>query len=122
MSPSVEVLYTKIHRAVVTDANLHYQGSITIGKDLMQAAKLYPWMKVDVVNINNGARFSTYAIVGEDGREICVNGAASRLVQIGDQVIILAYMQLSLEHVSTHQPHVVLLGDDNTILEKGKPC
>ncbi|WP_121021468.1 aspartate 1-decarboxylase [Helicobacter vulpis] len=122
MSASMPVLYSKIHRAVVTDANLHYQGSITIGKTLMQAAKLHPWMQVDVVNINNGARFSTYAIVGEDGHEICVNGAASRLVQIGDQVIILAYMHLSLEQIPTHQPHIILLGENNAILEKGMPC
>ncbi|MFC3848249.1 aspartate 1-decarboxylase [Helicobacter baculiformis] len=122
MLPSAEVLYSKIHRAVVTDANLHYQGSITIGKDLMQAAKLHPWMKVDVVNINNGARFSTYAIMGTQAREVCVNGAASRLVQIGDQVIILAYMHLSLEQIPIHQPHVILLGENNAILEKGIPC
>ncbi|WP_104682705.1 aspartate 1-decarboxylase [Helicobacter felis] len=114
---SVSVLYTKIHRAVVTDANLHYQGSITIGKDLMQAAKLQEWMQVDVVNINNGERFSTYAIMGTDN-EICVNGAASRKVQIGDQVIILAYAQIPLDHVSAHKPHVVLLDNNNTILQK----
>ncbi|WP_120945353.1 MULTISPECIES: aspartate 1-decarboxylase [Helicobacter] len=120
--PAIPVLYSKIHRAVVTDANLHYQGSITIGKTLMQAAKLHPWMQVDVVNIHNGARFSTYAIAGEDEHEICVNGAASRLVQVGDLLIILAYMHLELAHIPTHQPHILLLGDHNAILEQGNPC
>lgn len=117
MPVSVEVLYSKIHRAVVTDANLNYQGSITIGKSLAQAAHLHPWMKVDVLNVNNGARFTTYVIVSEEEGTICVNGAASRLVHVGDVVIIVAYALMDLEQVRQHQPFIVFVGDNNQIKE-----
>ncbi|WP_205426758.1 aspartate 1-decarboxylase [Helicobacter suis] len=116
----VEVLYSKIHRAVVTDANLNYQGSITIGKRLVELAKLAPWMKVDVLNVNNGARFSTYVIVGEKDYEVCINGAASRLVQIEDLVIIIAYISIPFERLNTHKPHIVFLGANN--IPKENPC
>ncbi|BEG58080.1 Aspartate alpha-decarboxylase PanD [Helicobacter sp. NHP21005] len=114
--PLIQALYSKIHRAVVTDANLNYQGSITLGQDLITAAKLAPFMKVDVLNINNGARFSTYVIEGV-GCEVCVNGAASRLVQKGDLVIIVAYVSLSLEELPSHKPHIVFVDHNNAPME-----
>ena len=94
----IEMLYSKIHRATVTDANLNYVGSITIDEELMEAAKLRVGQKVDVLNINNGERFQTYVIKGERGkREICLNGAAARKAHPGDKVIIVAYAQYSEE-------------------------
>src|SRR3989304_8979472 len=88
------MLKSKIHRAHVTDANAHYEGSITIDKKLMEAADILPYEQVDVLNVNSGARLTTYAIVGKKG-EICVNGAAARVVVKGDIVIILAYSHLA---------------------------
>ncbi|GMB90967.1 aspartate 1-decarboxylase [Helicobacter ailurogastricus] len=119
--PLIQALYSKIHRAVVTDANLNYQGSITLGEDLLKAARLAPFMKVDVLNVNNGARFSTYVIAGKDC-EVCVNGAASRLVQQGDLVIIVAYVSLSLEQLPTHKPHIVFVDQHNAPILEENPC
>lgn len=109
------MLYSKIHRATVTDANLNYVGSISIGKELMNAADLLEGQKVDIVNINNGERFSTYVIEGRDG-DICLNGAAARKVQIGDIVIIIAYGSFSSEEIETYEPKVVLVDSENKIL------
>ncbi|HIC43796.1 MAG TPA: aspartate 1-decarboxylase [Sulfurimonas sp.] len=115
---NMEMLYSKLHRATVTDANLNYVGSITIDEELMQAAKMRVGQKVEILNINNGERFSTYIILGERGkREICLNGAAARRVHKGDKVIIVAYASYNEKDLETYAPKVVLLDDDNNIDE-----
>ena len=104
----IEVLKSKIHCARVTEANLNYMGSITIDEDLMDAANLISGEKVHIVNNNNGARFVTYIIKGERGSGcICLNGAAARLVQVGDVVIIMSYAQMDFEEAKTFKPAVV---------------
>lgn len=117
----IKMLYSKIHRATVTDANLNYVGSITIDEELMDEANLLVGQKVDIVNINNGERFSTYIISGEAGkREICLNGAAARKVQVGDKIIIIAYASMSEEEADEFQPKIVILNDDNSIAQEFK--
>lgn len=112
------MLYSKIHRATVSDANLNYVGSITIDKELMLAAKLRVGQKVEIVNINNGERFSTYVIEGLAGkRDICLNGAAARKAHVGDKIIIIAYASLSEEEIETFKPAVVLVDENNNIAE-----
>ncbi|NLX87657.1 MAG: aspartate 1-decarboxylase [Clostridiales bacterium] len=112
----ITVLKSKLHRAVVTDADLNYVGSITIDEALMEAADIVPFEKVQVVNNNNGARFETYVIKGERGSgTICVNGAAARLVQKGDVVIILSYCSVSREEAADVRPTIVLLDEQNKI-------
>lgn len=104
----IEVLKSKIHCARVTEANLNYMGSITIDEDLMDAANLIAGEKVHIVNNNNGARFVTYIIKGERGSGcICLNGAAARLVQVGDVVIIMSYAQMEFEEAKTFTPTVI---------------
>lgn len=115
----IEMLYSKIHRATVTDANLNYVGSITIDEELMEEANLLVGQKVDIVNINNGERFSTYVIKGKRGnRDICLNGAAARRVQIGDKIIIIAYASMKLKKAKKFKPTVLIVDDDNNIIEK----
>lgn len=110
------MLYSKIHRATVTDANLNYIGSITIDEELMKASKFRVGQKVDIVNINNGERFSTYVIKGEAGkRDMCLNGAAARKVEVGDQIIVIAYATYSEEELETYEPTVVLVDKNNDI-------
>lgn len=107
---------SKIHRAAITDANLDYEGSITIDSDLMEAAGILPFEKVDVVNINTGARFTTYTIKGKKGSgEICLNGGAARLGEIGDLVIIITYVNLKEEEISRLKPVTVLVDKNNKI-------
>ncbi|MBO8437342.1 MAG: aspartate 1-decarboxylase [Bacteroidetes bacterium] len=104
----IEVLKSKIHRATVTEANLNYIGSITIDEDLMDAAGIIANEKVHVVNNNNGARFTTYVIKGERGSGvICLNGAAARLVQPGDIVIIMAYAMMDMDEAKSFNPKVI---------------
>ncbi len=104
----IEVLKSKLHCVRVTEANLNYMGSITIDEDLMDAANLIAGEKVHIVNNNNGARFVTYIIKGERGSGcICLNGAAARLVQVGDVVIIMSYAQMDFEEAKTFKPAVV---------------
>jgi aspartate 1-decarboxylase len=104
----VHILKSKIHRASVTEANLNYIGSITIDEDLMDAANLIANEKVTIVNNNNGERFDTYVITGErKSGVICINGAAARLVQHGDIVIIMAYAMMEMEEARTFKPAVV---------------
>ena len=104
----VEILKSKIHRVTVTDANLNYVGSITIDEDLINAANILPNEKVFIVNNNNGARFATYVIKGTKGSgEIRLNGAAARLVQPGDIVIILAYAWMDADEAKTFKPTIV---------------
>ena len=110
-----EFLNSKIHRATVTDANLNYVGSITIDSVLMQAAGLIEGQKVDIVNINNGERFSTYVITGKSG-DMCLNGAAARKVQVGDKIIVMAYAQFSQEELKSYEPKVVLVDEKNAIV------
>lgn len=115
---TIDMLYSKIHRATVTDANLNYVGSITIDRELMDAAKLRVGQKVEIVNINNGERFSTYVIEGEFGkRDICLNGAAARKVHAGDKIIIIAYASLHTDELDMHKPAVVLVDENNNIAE-----
>ncbi len=107
---------SKIHRASITDANLQYEGSLTIDQDLMDAADILPYEKVDVVNINTGDRFTTYAIKGKRGSgEICLNGGAARLGQQGDLVIIITYAHLSEQEIQTFESKAVLVNKDNKI-------
>ena len=110
------VLLGKIHRAVVTAADLHYVGSITVDPVLLDAAGIVPWERVQVVDVENGNRLETYVIPGTAGKgEIQLNGAAARLVSPGDHVIIMSYGLLSEEELATHRPKVVLVGESNTI-------
>ena len=116
---TIEMLYSKIHRATVTDANLNYVGSITIDEELMEEANLLVGQKVDIVNINNGERFSTYVIKGERGkRDICLNGAAARKVHPGDKIIIIAYASMTPEEAKGFKPAVLIVDDNNDIIEK----
>lgn len=109
----------KIHRATVTEANLEYEGSITIDKELMAAAGLFPFEKVQVVNINTGSRFETYIMEGESGSGvICLNGAAARMGAKGDKVIIIAYGQFSPEEAQKHQPVMIRVDDLNRIVSQ----
>lgn len=111
------MLKAKIHRAVLTDANLNYMGSITIDRDLLEAADILPYEKVQVVNNNNGARFETYVIEGEPGSgQVCLNGAAARLGQPGDILIILSYVQVEEEKAREHKPRVVFVDEKNRIV------
>ena len=105
----------KIHRATVTEANLNYVGSITIDSDILDAVGMVENEKVQIVNNNNGARFETYIISGERGSgTICLNGAAARLVQPGDTVIIISYALMSDEEIAGHQPKIAIMDSDNT--------
>lgn len=108
------LLKSKIHRAKVTNADLNYEGSIGIDKKLMEAAHLHPFEKVEIYNINNGSRFSTYVIEGTD-KEISLNGAAARLVQIGDLIIIASYCILNEAEIRTHKPVIVFVDETNRI-------
>jgi aspartate 1-decarboxylase len=115
----VELLKSKIHRATVTDACLDYEGSITIDKELMVAAWLFPYEKVHVLNISNGERFETYVMEGEPkSGVICLNGAAARLVQKNDLVIIAAYTSMTLEEANGWLPKVVKVSSKNRIVVK----
>ncbi|MEC1679774.1 aspartate 1-decarboxylase [Bacillus mojavensis] len=106
----------KLHRATVTEANLNYVGSITIDEDLIDAVGMLPNEKVQIVNNNNGARLETYIIPGQRGSGvICLNGAAARLVQKGDKVIIISYKMMSDQEAAKHQPKVAVLNDKNKI-------
>lgn len=112
------MMNAKIHRAVITQADLNYVGSITIDEDLLDAVGMLPNEKVHVVDNNNGARFETYIIAGERGSGvICVNGAAARLVQKGDVVIIMSYAYVNNEEAKNHKPTVAIMQHGNTIKE-----
>lgn len=112
------MMNSKIHRAVVTEANLNYIGSVTIDRDIMDAVGLLANEKVAIVNNNNGARLETYVIEGKRGsRVICLNGAAARLVQEGDVVIIMSYVYVNDEEAANHRPKVAIMNPDNTIQE-----
>ncbi|MGD9624139.1 MAG: aspartate 1-decarboxylase [Arcobacter sp.] len=111
-----DMLYSKIHRATVTDANLNYVGSITIDEELMNAANLRVGQKVDIVNINNGERFQTYVIKGKSGsKDMCLNGAAARKVEIGDKIIVISYASYNESELENYKPTVVLVDEKNNI-------
>lgn len=113
------LLKSKIHRATVTDASLHYEGSVTIDPLLMDATDIVEWEQVDVYDINNGNRLTTYAISGKRGSGvICLNGAAARLVQIGDLVIICSYAEYTEEERRKHDPRIVLVDERNQIAKR----
>src|SRR5690606_34217380 len=108
----------KIHRATVTEANLNYVGSITIDADILEAVDMIANEKVQVVNNNNGARFETYIIPGKRGsRVICLNGAAARLAQIGDVIIIISYKLIAEDKLNEHTPKIAIMDDKNQIKE-----
>ena len=112
------MLKSKIHRARVTKCNIDYEGSITIDKDLMEVADILQFEKVEVLNINNSARFHTYAIEGERGSgEICLNGAAARLVAKGDIVIILSYHLVAEDEAARFSPRLVYVNSENRIVD-----
>lgn len=112
------MLKGKIHRAVVTQAELNYVGSITIDTDLMKEAGILEYQMVQIVDIENGSRFETYTIAGEAGSGIiCLNGAAARMVQTGDHIIIMAYAQLDEKEAQEHKPNVVLVDENNKIIK-----
>jgi len=118
---TITMLYSKIHRATVTDANLNYVGSITIDSNILKASNMRVGQKIDIVNINNGERFSTYIIAGKPGKkEFCLNGAAARKVHKGDKIIIIAYTQLSLQEADEFKPKIVILDDQNEIVQEFK--
>lgn len=111
------LLKSKIHRATVTEADLHYEGSVTIDADLMRAADIVPHERVEVYDITNGHRLATYAIEGPAGSGvICINGAAAHLVKAGDLVIITSYAQYSPEEVERHRPTVLLVNEQNRVV------
>lgn len=113
-----EMMTSKLHRATVTQADLNYVGSITIDEDLMDAVGLLRNEKVHIVNNNNGARFETYTIAGKRGSGVvCVNGAAARLVQPGDIVIIIGYTYMSVEEAANYEPKVAVMGPENNIVD-----
>ena len=112
----ISMLKSKIHRAVVTQAELNYVGSITIDEELMEAAGLFEYEHVHVVNVNSGSRIETYVIAGERGSGvICLNGAAARAGQKGDLVIIMSYANMTPEEIKSHHPKVVFVSENNTI-------
>ena len=112
----VNMLKSKIHRATVMQAELNYVGSITIDEALMKAAGIYEYEKVQIADVDNGNRFETYVIAGEEGSGmICLNGAAAHQVQLGDKIIIMCYAQMTPEEVQENKPKVVFVDDENKI-------
>lgn len=113
----ISMLKSKIHRAVITQAELNYVGSVTIDEELMEAAGLYEYERVHISNVNSGSRIETYVIAGERGSGvICLNGAAARSGQKGDHVIIMAYANMAPDEIKTHRPKVVFVSDKNEVV------
>ena len=113
---TLEMLKSKIHRATVTQAELNYVGSITIDERLMEAAGIYEYEKVQIADVDNGARFETYVIEGKPGSgTICLNGAAARMVSTGDKIIIMCYALMSPDEIAENPPKVVFVDDENRI-------
>lgn len=114
----IEILKSKIHRVKVTQAELSYVGSITVDEDLMDAANIIAYEKVQIVNNNNGQRFETYVIKGERGSGIiCLNGAAARLVQVGDIIIIMSYAYMEMDEARNYEPILVFPDTDNKLIK-----
>lgn len=115
----ITLLKAKIHRAVVTQADLDYVGSVTIDTRLLRESGILEYEKVQIVDINNGNRFETYTIAGEEGSGIiCLNGAAAKCVNVGDKVIIMAYANMTPEEAHTNKPTVLFVDDENRIVRK----
>ena len=115
----ITICKSKIHRATVTEADLNYEGSIAIDKKLMDAADILPNEKVQVLNLNNGARFETYVLVAEvNSGTICLNGPAARLGEVGDLLIIVSYCDLEFEEAKKYQPKVIYVDKENKIIKK----
>lgn len=113
---TIQMLKGKIHRAVVVQAELNYVGSITVDPELMEAAGILEYEKVQIVDVENGSRFETYTIEGERGSGmICLNGAAARMVQTGDHIIIMSYCDMTPEEAKSHKPKVVFVDEKNQI-------
>lgn len=113
-----EMLRAKVHRITVTERNVEYEGSLTLDVGLMEACGMVPYERIDVFDVDNASRFSTYLIEGDRGSGACeVNGAAAHLVNMGDKLIIVAYCQMDDADVQGHKPRVVLVHDDNTLRE-----
>ena len=113
---TIQMLKGKIHRAVVVQAELNYVGSITVDPKLMEAAGIYEYEKVQIVDVENGNRFETYTIEGEPGSGmICLNGAAARMVQTGDHIIIMSYCDMEPSEVKEHKPKVVFVDEKNQV-------
>ena len=116
---NITLLKAKIHRAVVTQADLDYVGSITIDSHLLREAGIMEYEKVEIADIDNGSRFATYAIAGEEGSGIiCLNGAAAKCVNVGDKVIIMAYADMTPEEAKAHKPVVLFVDEQNHIFRK----
>lgn len=116
---NITLLKAKIHRAVVTQADLNYVGSVTIDTRLLEESGIMEYEKVQIVDINNGNRFETYTIAGEEGSGIiCLNGAAAKCVNVGDKVIIMAYADMTPEEAKQHKPTVLFVNEENEILRK----
>jgi aspartate 1-decarboxylase len=112
----IEILKSKVHRAIITEANLHYVGSLTLDENLMEAANMIEYEKIQVVNVNTGSRIETYLIKGKRGSGVCcLNGPAARLGASGDIVIIISYARMDFEQAKTFQPWVVFPKEDNTL-------
>lgn len=108
------IFKSKLHQMRVTEANLLYEGSITIDEDLLDKAGIVPYEKVQVVNITNGARLETYTIPGKRGSRVCcMNGAAARLTQVGDRIIVIAYAEMTPEEARNHKPNIVIVDENN---------
>jgi aspartate 1-decarboxylase len=115
---TITMFKAKLHRLRVTEADLYYEGSITIDEELLDAAGILPYEKVQVVNVNNGSRLETYTIPGERGeRTVCLNGPAARLAARGDQVIVISYADMTPEEAEDHEPQVVLVDENNDVKE-----
>lgn len=115
----ITLLKSKIHRAIVTQADLNYVGSVTIDSKLLRESGIMEYEKVQIVDINNGNRFETYTIAGEeDSGIICLNGAAAKCVSVGDKVIIMAYANMSAEEAKSHKPMVLFVDENNNIVRK----
>lgn len=113
---TITMLKAKIHRATVTQAELDYVGSITVDMDLLEQAGIFEYEKVQIVDVNNGARFETYTIAGERGSGVmCLNGAAARMVQTGDKIILMAYAQVSPEETKGLRPTVLFVDEKNQV-------
>lgn len=115
---TITMFKAKLHRLRVTEADLYYEGSITLDEDLLKASGILPYEKVQVVNVNNGSRLETYTIPGKAGsRTVCLNGPAARLAAPGDNVIVISYLQLTPDEAKTHKPRVVLVNEKNDPIE-----
>jgi len=115
----ISMLKGKIHRVTVTEAKLNYVGSITVDEDLLDAAGILEYEKVQIVDIENGNRFETYTIAGKRGSKmICLNGAAARCVSVGDKIIIMAYANMTPDEAKEHKPNVVFVDENNDIVRK----